>query len=142
MKQKTKLARKKKKRKKEKKENRKGEKMRLIQGCSQATNGGHCDAKKNQKTGLYELCVFSKWTEWKKECEGKSKKETIKFLQDSIMDIGLKMSECRKRIEKRWCNHEKKEMEINNIRQQIQKEIDKINCEIKCQQVKKEPTKK
>lgn len=105
--------------------------MKLIEKCSHTTNGGSCNTKKNQETGLYEPCVFSEWTAWKRECEGKSKKETIKFLQDTIMSLGLKMCQCRKRIEKTWCNHKKTEVEIKNIKRQVQKEINEINSEIK-----------
>jgi hypothetical protein len=114
-------------------EKEKEKKMKLILKCGLTTNGGHCKAKENQETGLYEECVFSKWTwtEWKKECEGKSKEETIKFLQDSIMTLGFKMGECRKRIERTWRNHNKKEIKVENIRQKIEKEINKINCKIK-----------
>lgn len=105
--------------------------MKLVKKCSHATNGWSCNTKKNQETGLYEPCVFSEWTAWEKQCKGKNRKETIKFLQDTIMSLGLKMGQCRKRIEKTWCNHKKTEIEIKEIKQQVQKEIDRINSEIK-----------
>jgi len=105
--------------------------MKLIVECNLATNGGSCNTKKNQDTGLYVPCLFSEQNGWKEECKGKSEKETIKFLQDSILELAFKMGKCRKRIGKKWRNHNTKQKEIEKVRKQVQEKINGINHEIK-----------
>lgn len=115
--------------------------MKVIIGkcdCDASTNGGSCKAKKIQGTRSYETCEFAGCTEWKEECKDKSTEETIKFLQDEIMNLGFfKMNSCIKRIKTKWRNHDENEERISRIRKKVNKKIDKINREIKALTEKK-----
>jgi len=97
--------------------------------CSYSTNGKGCRELINPATGLYEQCAFS---ELYPNYNGNGKEERKKFLENLIMILCVRMSECRRRLEKGGRNHNnEKHSEIENIKKQVQKEIDKINCEIK-----------